>query len=64
MMTCAGRWPTRDGGSRLGKLIAIPYAFVSMNWAPVAGLDYFVRDRTRGIWNSAEVERAQEGWIA
>jgi cellulose synthase/poly-beta-1,6-N-acetylglucosamine synthase-like glycosyltransferase len=63
-MACAGWWASRGGGSRLGKLMAIPYAFVLMNWAPVAGLYYFVRGRTLGIWNSAAVERTQEEWTA
>jgi cellulose synthase/poly-beta-1,6-N-acetylglucosamine synthase-like glycosyltransferase len=61
---CAGWWATRDGGSRLGRLMAIPYAFVLMNWAPVAGLYYFVRGRALGVWNSAAVERTQEEWTA
>jgi hypothetical protein len=48
--------------------MAIPYAFVLMNWAAVAGLYYFVRGRALGIWNSAavegtEAEGTQEEWI-
>jgi hypothetical protein len=64
MMACAGWWASRGGKSRLGRLTAIPYAFVLMNWAPVAGLYYFVRGRTLGIWNSAAIEGVQEERIA
>ena len=64
MAACAGWWASGGGESRLGKLMAIPYAFVLMNWAPVAGLYYFVRGRTLGIWNSAAVDRTQEERIA
>jgi hypothetical protein len=39
----------------LGKIMLIPYIFVLMNWAPVAGLYYFVRGRPLGIWNSVAV---------
>jgi cellulose synthase/poly-beta-1,6-N-acetylglucosamine synthase-like glycosyltransferase len=68
IMACAGWWASRGGESRLGKLMAIPYAFVLMNWAAVAGLYYFVRGRALGIWNSAavegtEAEGTQEEWI-
>jgi cellulose synthase/poly-beta-1,6-N-acetylglucosamine synthase-like glycosyltransferase len=64
MMACAGWWASGGGESRLGRLMAIPYAFVLMNWAPVAGLYYFVRGRTLGIWNSAAIEGVQEERIA
>ena len=48
------------------RLTLVPYTFVLMNWAAVAGLYYFVRgstgiwnyvrpDRSTGIWSSAEV---------
>ena len=60
MMACAGWWASRGGEPRLGRLMAIPYVFVLMNWAPVAGLYYFLRGRTLGIWNSAAVELVQE----
>ena len=35
----------------LKKVILIPYTFVLMNWAPVAGLYYFMSGRPMGIWN-------------
>ncbi|SPF50470.1 hypothetical protein SBA4_440002 [Candidatus Sulfopaludibacter sp. SbA4] len=44
----------------LGRIILIPYTFVLMNWAPVAGLYYFVRGRPMGIWNPAAVKRTLE----
>ena len=34
-----------------GKVMLVPYTFVLMNWAPVAGFYYFVRSRPMGIWN-------------
>ncbi len=34
----------------------IPYTFVLMNWAPVAGLFCFVKSRPRGIWGPATVK--------
>lgn len=41
---------------RLGTVLLIPYTFVLMNWAPVAGLYYFVRGRSLGIWNPVAVK--------
>jgi hypothetical protein len=43
-------------GKILGKLILIPYTFVLMNWAPVAGLYHFARGRPLGIWNPVAVK--------
>jgi hypothetical protein len=40
----------------LEKVMLIPYTFVLMNWAPVAGLYYFVRGRPMGIWNPVAVK--------
>ncbi len=42
----------------LGKVVLIPYVFVLMNWAPVAGLYYFMRGRPLGIWSRAAVRQA------
>ncbi len=39
----------------LGKVILIPYTFVLMNWAPVAGLYYFLQARSLGIWSPAHL---------
>jgi hypothetical protein len=39
----------------LVKVILIPYIFVLMNWAPVAGLYYFARGRSLGIWGPVAV---------
>jgi len=64
LAACAGWWASRGGGSRLGALMPIPYAFVLMNWAAVAGLYCFVRGGALGIWSSAAVERTQEERIA
>jgi hypothetical protein len=36
----------------LGKVVLIPYTFVLLNCAPVAGLYGFVLGRSLGIWNS------------
>jgi hypothetical protein len=36
----------------LGKAVLIPYTFVLMNCAPVAGLYEFVSGRSLGIWSS------------
>ena len=33
----------------------LPYIFVLMNWAPVAGLYYFARGRSLGIWSPVPV---------
>jgi len=35
----------------LRKLLSIPYTFVLMNWAAVAGLYYFIQG-SAGIWTS------------
>ena len=35
----------------IGKLMMVPYIFVLMNWAPVAGIYHFARGRRLGIWN-------------
>jgi hypothetical protein len=40
----------------LGKIMLIPYTFVLMNWAPVAGLYCFVRGRPMGIWNPIAIK--------
>jgi len=40
----------------LKKLILLPYTFVLLNWAPVAGLYYFLRGRPLGIWNPVVVK--------
>ena len=37
------------------KVILLPYIFVLMNWAPVAGLYYFARGRSLGIWSPVAV---------
>jgi len=42
----------------LSKILLIPYTFVLMNWAPVAGLYYFLRGRSPGIWNSVSVKHS------
>ena len=42
--------------SLFDKLFLIPYTFVLMNWAPVAGLYYFLRRRPLGIWNPIAVK--------
>jgi hypothetical protein len=42
----------------LEKIGLIPYTFVVMNWAPVAGLIQFLRGRPLGIWNRNEPEQA------
>jgi hypothetical protein len=34
------------------KLLFIPYTFILMNWAAVAGLYYFARGST-GVWEPA-----------
>jgi hypothetical protein len=39
----------------LGKVMLIPYTFVLMNWAPVAGLYYFLQGRSLGIWSPAHL---------
>jgi hypothetical protein len=39
----------------LANVILIPYIFVLMNWAPVAGLYYFARGRSLGIWGPVAV---------
>ena len=44
--------------STLGKAILFPYTFVLMNLAPVAGLYYFLRRRSLGIWNSVPVKQS------
>ncbi len=36
--------------SLLRKVVLVPYTFVLMNWAAVAGLYYFTRG-SRNIWN-------------
>lgn len=38
-------------------ILLIPYTFVLMNWAPVAGLYYFMQGQTPGVWDSAAVKR-------
>jgi hypothetical protein len=43
-------------GKTLGKMILIPYTFVLLNWAPVAGLYYFLRGRPLGIWTPVAVK--------
>jgi hypothetical protein len=35
-------------------LVQIPYTFVLMNWAAIAGLYYFARGH-EGFWNSVQV---------
>jgi hypothetical protein len=40
----------------LGKVLLIPYTFVLMNWAPVAGLYCYVRRRPLGIWNAVTIK--------
>jgi hypothetical protein len=43
-------------GKTLEKIILFPYTFVLLNWAPVAGLYYFLRGRPLGIWNPVAVK--------
>jgi len=43
------------------KLVQIPYAFVLLNWAAVAGLYYFARGH-EGFWNPVPMRpRRPEG---
>jgi hypothetical protein len=42
------------------KALLIPYTFVWMNWAPVAGLYYFLRGRPLGVWNSISVKHLKQ----
>jgi hypothetical protein len=42
--------------TKLRKLMGVPYTFVLMNWAAVAGLYYFTRG-SAGIWDSAGARR-------
>jgi hypothetical protein len=45
------------------KLVSIPYLFVLMNWAAVAGLYYFIQG-SAGIWTSvsARTHDSAEVW--
>jgi cellulose synthase/poly-beta-1,6-N-acetylglucosamine synthase-like glycosyltransferase len=47
-------------GRTLGKLALIPYTFILMNWAAVAGLYCFVRGRSLGIWDAVAMKPAAE----
>jgi cellulose synthase/poly-beta-1,6-N-acetylglucosamine synthase-like glycosyltransferase len=49
-IACAGGLFSIDDNARVTKLLRIPYAFVLMNWAAVAGLYYFANG-SRDIWN-------------
>jgi len=40
------------------KLVQIPYAFVLLNWAAVAGLYHFARGR-QGFWNPVPMPSRQ-----
>jgi len=39
------------------RLAMVPYTFVLMNWAAVAGLYYFTQGSV-GVWNPARVRHA------
>jgi hypothetical protein len=43
------------------KLTLIPYTFVLMNWAAVAGLYYFIQG-SAGIWNSVRPHSSAGVW--
>lgn len=44
------------------KIFLVPYTFVVMNWAPVVGLYYFLRQGTaRNIWLDYKLDA---GWSA
>jgi biofilm PGA synthesis N-glycosyltransferase PgaC len=49
-IACAGGLVSTGGSATLRKLLRVPYTFVLMNWAAVAGLYYFACG-TRDIWN-------------
>jgi biofilm PGA synthesis N-glycosyltransferase PgaC len=53
----AGGLISTDGSATLRKLIRVPYTFVLMNWAAVAGLYYFACG-ARDIWNPAAKRHA------
>jgi len=39
------------------KALLVPYTFVLMNWAVVAGLYYFARGHRSDFWNASETRR-------
>lgn len=41
----------------LRKVTLVPYTFVLMNWAAVAGLFHFTLHRPTGIWNTVGARR-------